>query len=69
MARLNSRLRPRLGRLRLRGFSLTLGYQTRIEDCFTIRRRVKATVEVEIRPLEAQPRLLADPLQGFQRTR
>jgi len=46
-----------------------IGNQTGVEDRFAIGHRVKPTVEVEICPLQAQPHLLADPLQGLQRTR
>ena len=55
-----------LGTLAVSWVLFDVGNQTGVEDRFAIRGRVKPAIEVEIRVLEAQPRLLADPLQGLQ---
>ena len=58
-----------LGTLAVAWVLFDVGNQTGVEDCFAIGHRVKPAVEVEIRPLETQPRLLANPLQGLQPVR
>ena len=55
-----------LGTLAVAWVLFDIGNQAGVEDRFAIRRRVKPAVEVEIRALEAQPALLAYPLQGLQ---
>src|SRR5712691_3430094 len=66
MVSLKNRLRPRLGRLRLRGFSGMLGDHARVENALAIRSGVKAAVEIDIGPSEVQTDLLGHLLQGFQ---
>ena len=63
---LNNRLRPRLGRLRLRGFSLMFGIIPALKIALRLRRRIEATIEIEIRAFETQARQLGHPFQGLQ---
>ena len=66
MAALKRRLRPRLVCLRLRGFSLDIRDQARVENALAIVGRIKAAIEVEIGASEVQSHLFGHPLQRFQ---
>src|SRR5919108_3282301 len=68
-AALNNRFRPRLGVLRLRGFSLMLGITPRIEDHLPIASGITAAIEVAIGSAEVQPHLFGHLLQRVEALR
>ena len=66
MAALKRRLRPRLTVFRLRGFSLDVGDQARIEHALPIVGGIKTAIEVEVGASEVQPHLFGHLFQGVQ---